>query len=135
VSKSWLIYHEDPITLSSGRESHWFVDGRKMFKDDHLRESVLNYWCMMLTTRHDWHCVGVPKGGIPWAEALQDRVDSRTPSSTESRLVIVEDVITTGQSALKIQQNYGVDVPIICVVLRGMQYRPLAVFMELCHLG
>jgi len=114
----WLIYHKEPITLHSGGKSHWFVDGQAIFDDEHLREAVLDFWegalkpplCMI----YNEPCiVGVPTGGVVWAQALAERMGwpvfevleigkaGGVAAWSERRFtVLVDDVMTTGASLL-----------------------------------
>lgn len=108
---SWLIYHEKPITLHSGGKSHWFVDGQAIFDDSNLRESVLNLWARAIAHPDETHFMGIPRGGIPWAEAIARKVGARwgTPSQAirgAKYLYVVDDVVTTGASLDSIPEAY-----------------------------
>ena len=73
----WLIYHAKPITLTSGGKSHWFVDARKIFEDEHLRKQVLSCWVRSLRPLSAWHFIGVPEGGLCWARAMSDEINAK----------------------------------------------------------
>lgn len=128
-------YHEEPVKLSSGRLSHWFVDGRAIFESPPHRELVLAFWERRVAfDRYDhypWHLVPVPTGGNRWAEALADRVGAswgeEIPVQNIERIAVIEDVVTTGASAhrmvMGVQEASGrvsqLGVPVLAVVRRS----------------
>lgn len=105
---TWLIYYEHREQLHSGGKSHWFVDGRAIFDDPNLRESVLACWEKLLECKvGSWNnprVVGIPTGGLPWAKALAQRLGWPLVSvddlayKYEGFTVLVDDVYTTGAS-------------------------------------
>lgn len=97
----WLEYHPEPVILHSGGRSHWLVRGDLIFADEHLRKAVLDYW--EKTLEHwlpPFTVIGIPRGGVPWAAALEDRlikINGDLISSTPYK-ILVDDVVTTGAS-------------------------------------
>lgn len=133
----WLQYHEEPVILSSGLRSHWMMRGDLIFQDEKLREIVLGVWERAL--RHyprPLNFIGVPTGGIPWAEAIAERTQGFPLKSVNEAIqiekerkgdgllpgsnIIVEDVITTGGNVMKLLvQTAPLEmVATICVVAR-----------------
>lgn len=132
----FLQYHREPITLSSGLKSHWFVDGRLIFEDVRLREAVLEHWLARLAVESYWHLSPVLEGGKSWMEALGERLEGvswgQQPENAGTRpIAIIEDVMTTGCSAVKAAADMvTVHSPwplILCVVERGKQKWPFEV--------
>ena len=123
---TWLFYHESAIKLSSGETSHWFVDANKIFEDDMLRESVLDVWQDQLQGNGPYQFEGVPRGGIPWADAITRRIrhsvlaplNSRPPE--DFKRIVVDDVVTTGQSIMDLP-NLWLPVSRLAVVIRSTQ--------------
>jgi len=116
----WLIYHKKPITLHSGGKSHWFVDGQAIFDDPNLRESVLKCWGeaihSLVQSHEDFLFIGVPRGGIRWAEAIAERCggEAALPGKYQIRqhrlIVAVDDVVTTGASLDSVQADWKLAV-------------------------
>ena len=110
----WLRWSPNLITLHSGSKSHWFVDGAAMFNDEHIRESVLDYWQEKLGDRKV-RLVAIPTGGIVWAEALAERTGNawgtpdRLPAGQEP-IVVIDDVVTTGASLRVVPYKFALVV-------------------------
>lgn len=106
-----LYYQEHPITLHSGDESHWFVNGDELFEHEPLRREVLRIWEQRLQGGGLYQFEAVPSGGILWAEAIHDEIlDSIVrPLNSEPeqgyRRVVVDDVVTTGQSIMDVSED------------------------------
>lgn len=121
----WLEYHDEPVKLHSGGRSHWLVRGDLIFADERLREAVLALWerCLRHAGGGSWLVLGVPRGGVPWAKALAERIggtycepDAEVPEEGEA--VVVDDVLTTGGSL----EGFRPDIPVrvsLVVVERG----------------
>ena len=128
--KEWLIYHPEPITLTTGGRSHWFVDAKAIFEDEHLRQQVLVVWERKLPNYgQNWHLIGVPEGGMRWAAALAGYLYKKRgilatlgrPEYTipeDFSVAVVEDVVTTGASLYAVVPKNKV-AETLCVVLRN----------------
>lgn len=128
-------FYEDPITLSSGRESHWYVNWRDVVSDAHGLERTTDF-ILDLTDDLDLEpdCFyGVPEGATKlgvltqyrWAAAEEDygpgshvvpmgrgeskdhgeEGDREFVGAPEGDVVILEDVTTTGGSLLEEIRN------------------------------
>ena len=103
---SWLEYHDEPVTLHSGGQSHWLVRGDLIFADVRLRETVLDYWEYEIAAhRRPYFFWAIPTGGSCWAEAISERVRAHWnnrpgPANIRNGATIftVDDVLTTGGS-------------------------------------
>ena len=102
----WIEYHEEPVKLHSGEFTHWMIRGDLLFEHEDLREAVLDVWERVVRFRlntfmpkgsHGWEIVGVPRGGLVWADALKDRLGDPGELKRPIRIV-VDDVYTTGAS-------------------------------------
>jgi orotate phosphoribosyltransferase len=125
--------HEEPVTLSSGRLSHWYVDADRIFESP-LRDVVLGYWLSLLGNMT--HLTPVETGGRKWADALGEALDQANLSVTAApdepedgtSYVVIEDVVTTGASALKVVdelragQDGALYVPVLAVVQRSVDH-------------
>lgn len=106
----WLEFHPEKVKLHSGDESHWLINAQKMFDDIHIRTLVLESWgkYARLFKKKTVHVVGVPEGGMPWAQALAQhigaswsRLDQSLPTNHKDlSIFLVDDVATTGGSIL-----------------------------------
>lgn len=121
----WLEFHKDPVTLHSGGKSHWLVRSDLMFADEHLRKAVISFWGLVLSRLRPRPAfvLGVPRGGVPWAKALAQRIeaiyiepDGEIPE--EGEVVVVDDVVTTGHSLNEFRPDIPVRVS-LAVVSRG----------------
>lgn len=150
--------------LSSGRKSSYYVDIKKAYTDpDILREIALGMANLISDEKPDG-IAGMAVGGIPIATALSletgipflvvrkevkghgtySRIEGEiTPGS---KVVVVEDVVTTGGSALSavevIRESNGICDTVLAVVDReegatenllknGVELRPLVSAKEL----
>jgi len=122
----WLQHYEEPIELSSGAPSHWFVDARTIYAHSTLVRQVMNTWRIALSgwpQEERWHFVGVPEGGMRWAfefsghmGATYGRPDDPVPGGR--KVVVIEDVVTTGQSMYAVARQFG-SPPTLVVVSRN----------------
>ena len=105
----WLEYHEQPVQLHSGGWSHWLVRSDLIFEDEDLREAVLTKWenivrnkiSMSSRDRRGLVFVGIPRGGLVWAEAIAQRFQyytDKVDDPVDPIRVVVDDVFTTGAS-------------------------------------
>ncbi len=126
----WLVWHDRPITLHSGDESHWEVKGELMFADPHIKFSVLASWDKALQSfgvPRPFHFAGIPNGGLAWAEAMQQgryRPEDTASIEEAKTVIIVDDVVTTGKSIEDFRKTLPphvsiLDLPILVVVRRG----------------
>ena len=99
---SWITYYPEPVTLHSGYHSHWLVDATLIYADPQLRKIVLDCWEPIAASWRHPYILGIPRGGVPWAQALAERIDAPwgTHLSAYQRgsLLVVDDVLTTGTS-------------------------------------
>lgn len=110
VTLGFLSYADPPFALHSGGRSHWFVDGGAIFADEHLRECVLDCWereiRRIFPAAKKFCFLGIPRGGIPWAEAIAHRMGQVwysashpfIPREIVGVIIVVDDVFTTGAS-------------------------------------
>lgn len=99
----WLEYHEDPITLHSGGRSHWLVRAELLYKDERVRDMILQRLALVVRGYPEPYIfVPVPTGGNCWAEALANHVGGfvfdSVDASRGSSIFAIDDVVTTGQS-------------------------------------
>ena len=101
---NWLEHHKEPVTLHSGQLTHWLVRGDLLFEYEDLREEILDTWERAVRFRlnaakddHGWEIIGVPRGGLVWADALRERLGDPGELINPMR-IIVDDVCTTGGS-------------------------------------
>ncbi len=136
----FIQYRKEPFRLSSGRLTNEFVDARAIFDSLPHREMVLSFWEGRIAWEyHRFHIVPVPTGGSPWAEALASRVGAAWCESIPTgavgwdfeRVVVVEDVVTTGGSARRkveeVREALGqphLHVPVLAVVQRRESVPP-----------
>lgn len=111
MTKPFIRYYQKPITLHSGRVSHWLIDADQIFQDASLRTSVLDCWEGAVKTRHPnakrFAFYGIPTGGELWAQAiaartggyvLKEPMQSPENIGRETIPILVDDVTTTGKS-------------------------------------
>ena len=125
----WLVWHDKPITLHSGAESHWEVKGELMFADPHIKFSVIAAWCKALDIARvprPYHFVGIPNGGIAWRDAMTEMYLEKDIASLEDAktAIIVDDVATTGASIEAMIEELraktgSLGFPVLVVVRRG----------------
>ena len=126
----WLRYHDEPIILTSGGQSHWFVDAGEIFEDVYLRARVISCWEKKLNYWSTWHFIGVPEGGVKWARALAVYVNTKRGNNPAtwgrpdndipdgSSIAVIEDVVTTGQSLFSVVKKYT-SATTLAVVVRN----------------
>lgn len=106
---SWLKYRDTKYQLTSGEQSHWYIDADVMFENEHIRDAVLAEWWSYIRYLKKVLLVPVPTGGTKWASAFAEKygfaMSSSVPTDYNGALVIVEDVITTGASVKKVCEN------------------------------
>ncbi len=131
ITRPWLIYHREPIELASGARSHWEIDGKEMFSDQRIRESVLDFWTESIVKRDFYSLpflfLGVPTGGMRWAEVIQEKYGPVPAQEEAGTIFIVEDVVTTGRSLLNFRHSLKLasNVPILAVATRGDFRQPI----------
>ena len=98
------------FVLHSGRRSWWKIECDALTSDDW---EALALMAAEILPPFGFVC-GVPRGGIPFAKALNKYV------SEGSRLTLIaEDVVTTGESLLNFREQLGEHVVGVCVFARG----------------
>jgi orotate phosphoribosyltransferase len=102
----FLEYHDPPVRLHGGGESHWLIRADLMFECKPLRELVLDNWVDELGLARA-HIIFIPTGGMPWAEALAERLGCTYggPDAVpypKGPLYVVDDVATTGESIMSV---------------------------------
>lgn len=112
----WLQHLDEPRQLASGRWSRWYVDANALWEHEPTREMIVAYFvAQLLGNPVEYHFRPVPTGGNVWAKAL--RVAMPEPLYEGRKTIVVEDVTTTGRSALLLHtQLYS---HILAVVARG----------------
>lgn len=114
LTPSFLSHHDPPLTLHSGGKSSWLIDGEVIFRDERLRELVLDCWERELRrifpATKRFHFAGIPEGGLAWAAAIRDRFYGSTRGSSTHlhvppghTLIAVDDVLTTGASIKEVK--------------------------------
>lgn len=101
--------------LASGRHAAWKIECDALTADD---------WAALAKMAADilppfGRAVGVPRGGLPFAAAMQRYV---TPAA--GLVVVCEDVVTTGGSITRFVEALEADIPAlpttgVCVFARG----------------
>ena len=130
------------IELKSGQISTTYVDCRLAPSMPLEFACLITEWLRVCRTFPPFDLVcGVPTGGVPWATALALYLSKplivcrATPKThgnrklvegkfkNNQRVLVVEDVVTTGQSALKIVENLArsglIPCCVTCLVHRG----------------
>jgi orotate phosphoribosyltransferase len=107
------LFQNGNFNLASGGTSKWKIECDALTKDDW---KTLAMMAVDLLPNFS-HVVGVPNGGIPFADALWPY---RTANA--DRLLLAEDVVTTGGSITKIRDQVRLHESIIgvCVFARGI---------------
>lgn len=152
------------FTLSSGRKSSYYVDIKKAYTDPGILREIALGMANLISDEKPDGIAGMAVGGIPIATALSletgipflvvrkelkghgtySRIEGEiTPGS---KVVVVEDVVTTGGSALSavevIRESNGICDTVLAVVDReegakenllknGVELRPLVSAKEL----
>ncbi len=102
-----------------------------MFSDQHIQESVLDFWTESIIQRDIYSLpflfLGVPTGGMRWATVMQEHYGPIPPSEKAGTTFIVEDVVTTGKSLLSFKHSLKLEehVPILAVATRGTFLQPI----------
>lgn len=143
--KPLIGFFDPPITLKSGRPGHWYVNMRDALQSVERKRELARYvydFCRDKGLKPD-RFLGVPDGATPLGEELNDLIDYRDPSeisaailragkkahgdpanrysvgplNRDEKIVLVEDVTTTGGSSMEaLMKLQEVGVPIIAVV-------------------
>ena len=135
------------FTLKSGKKSNVYIDCRKLFEKPELLNMIADLIVAKINSskfEYDW-IAGVPMGGIPLATIVSNKTNipllfirnSEKTHGTKQRIegntkqnqcvLLLEDVITTGQSILEIknllESSEGGDLIVnkmMCIVDRTM---------------
>lgn len=101
------LFQSGIFKLASGQYSNWKIECDALTKQDWATLAAMAYEILPPFGE----VVGVPRGGIPFADAL-----SHYMTSMSKTLLIVEDVVTTGNSIEKFRN--GRDAIGVCVFAR-----------------
>ncbi len=106
-----------PVPLHSGGLSQFIIDADGLFEDERMRGAIIAYWKAYLDkTRRSgrFHFIAIPRGGVPWAQALfqlmaEDTDEHRLSLSTDEftvkpncSTILIDDVLTTGASLIEV---------------------------------
>lgn len=91
------LFQSGDFTLASGQKSRWKIECDSLSKEDWDGLAAIAVEILPPFGK----VVGVPRGGLPFAEALQ-----RYENPTVMTLLIAEDVVTTGGSIERFLSKY-----------------------------
>ncbi len=95
------LFQQGAFNLHSGESSKWKIECDALTLKD-WRTLAL----MIVEHAEPFRAVvGVPRGGLPLAKALQ-------PFATSGPVLIVDDVLTTGNSILKVMHAHNLGEPL-----------------------
>ena len=138
-----ILHSDEPFTLKSGKKSNIYIDIRKSFGHvGSFHQTIRRLKDLLSLNRHEYDIIcGVPLGAIPLTAALAMKLEKPfivlrdkpknygTKNMIEgyytqgNRCILIEDVITTGNSVLeakRILEDNGIEVVcVLSVVYRG----------------
>lgn len=108
------LFQSGDFTLASGRRATWKIECDALTADD---------WAGLAAIAAEFlppfgEVLGVPRGGLPFAAALEKYV---TPAG-DRNILVAEDVVTTGGSIERFRDAIhtgGLNVIGVCVFARG----------------
>lgn len=100
------LFEVGDFTLHSGRKSSWKVECDALTPED-WRGLAMQVLDLGIASASD--VIGVPRGGIPFADALKEvlRQDDTAP------VLVVDDVLTTGGSLLEVMTKYPASIGLV----------------------
>ena len=130
------------VTLKSGIKSPYYCDFRKVMNYPKMFDTVINSLIKIIDSSQLQYDIvsGVPLGAVPFGSVIANRfgckqimVRDKQKSygnnnviegviESSNRVLVIEDVITTGNSCLevikKIQNNGGIVTDVVCIYNR-----------------
>lgn len=104
------LFEKKTFKMHSGDIGHWKIEC------DALTDSDIETLAFMISEEFDFsHVIGIPRGGIRIADALEKY------KSEEGPVLIVDDVLTTGNSMEEARFDMPIYTDIIGVVLFARQ--------------
>jgi orotate phosphoribosyltransferase len=95
------------IKLHSGSHSDWKIDC------DALGPGDLDTLARMVANRFKFHnTVGIPEGGLRFAQALRYYC-VRRDEQADTAMLVVDDVMTTGNSMIQAMSAYGDSIGVV----------------------
>jgi orotate phosphoribosyltransferase len=128
---------KSPFTWSSGLKSPIYCDNRQLLGFPEVRESIKQILAERARTENPTLIAGTSTAGIPWATMLADhlrlplayvRPDPKKHGMVEGplvkghRVVLVEDLLSTGGSSLRCVDALRAEGAQVCAVLALFSY-------------
>lgn len=162
---------QKPFTWASGWKSPIYCDNRKALSYPFIREYIKSELCNEVFTQFPEAdmLAGVATAGIPWGAMVADQLklpyiyvrpkpkehglgnQVEGDVSTGSRVVVIEDLVSTGKSSLQVVEvleqkgkqvegmvaifQYGFDVAISAFKAKNIQLETLTNYETLIHLA
>ncbi len=125
TEKAVKLNPEEPFTWASGWKSPIYCDNRILVSNPEIRTKIAHFFSRMISKQYpDVEVIaGVSTSGIPWATLIADilnlpliyiRAESKDHGRKnliegnlipEQKVVVIEDLISTGGSSLKVCDN------------------------------
>ncbi len=96
------LFQQGDFTLSSGARSPWKIECDALTQSDWATLA----WMAQEQGPAFGRVVGVPRGGLPFAEALE-------PYTADGPTLVVDDVLTTGASILRVMADHPDSVGLV----------------------
>lgn len=106
------LFQSGNFTLKSGKQTDYLIDCSALTPNDWETLALMAYQRLPAFGKVE----GVPRGGIPFAKALEKYIVPNNPT-----LLIAEDVVTTGGSMNRLRDNR--EAIGVCVFARGALYK------------
>ncbi len=131
---------QEPFTWSSGLKAPIYCDNRQLLGQSELRRRIANALAEAAAKLHPSLIAGTSTAGIPWGALVAERLDLpfayvrpepkkhgmgrqvEGPSATGHRVVLIEDLISTGGSSLKCAQAVQAEGGTVAAVLALFSY-------------
>lgn len=95
------LFETGKFTLHSGDATFWRINADQLSAFD-LRTLAALY---AHHTRGYQEVVGIPRGGLAFANALRAHQQPKAPAQEHRRVLVVDDVLTTGSSMMKMRRE------------------------------